>query len=248
MSVHWGSLTHADRDDQLSDLPEQGCQMMSNTSKPAPGGQSAGPYHVVVLLGGNSGEREISLQSGAAVCQPMASRGHRVTAVDPAETDLQAYDWANVDVCFLALHGTFGEDGQVQSLLEATGVPYTGSGRHASQLAFHKSAAKERFFQAHVPTPAYTLIHRGDSAERIDQLVRSFGFPLVVKPDAQGSSLGVTIVRTPEELPAALAACFCHDSFGLIEEYVDGSEWTLGIIDEEVLPLIQVQSGRDFYD
>ena len=209
---------------------------------------SRSSLRIVVLLGGDSAEREISLKSGAAVSQALAALGHQVIDVDPAETSLTTYDWQGVDVVFIALHGTFGEDGGVQEILENAGVPYTGSGPQASRLAFSKSAAKERFALQQVPTPAYVLIHESDTAERIRREAAAIGYPLVVKPDAQGSSLGVSIVRTPDDLAQALTQCFHYDSFGLLEAYVAGTEWTVGMIDDEPLPLIRIASDRGFFD
>jgi len=206
------------------------------------------PLTVAVLAGGTSAERSISLQSGAAVAAALAARGHKVRMVDPADVSIDDYPWAEVDMAFLALHGTFGEDGGVQRILERLGVAFTGSGSEASRLAFAKSAAKERFTQASVPTPEYSLIHETDSLERIDDLASRIGYPLVVKPDAQGSSIGVSIVTSLTGLHEAVDCCFCHDDFGLIERAIPGTEWTLGVIDEDPLPLIQITTPRGFYD
>jgi D-alanine-D-alanine ligase len=203
---------------------------------------------IAVLAGGESRERNISLESGDAVAKALSERGHIVTRIDPAQIDLATLDWSGFDVVFLALHGTFGEDGHTQQILEELGIPFTGSDSNVSRLAFSKSAAKERFVQNGVPTPSYVLIHVSDCASRIQQQALALGFPLVVKPDAQGSSLGVTIVRTPEELPQALARCFHFDAFGLIETAIDGTEWTLGMLDDMPLPLIQIETGRGFFD
>lgn len=209
---------------------------------------SRSSLRIVVLMGGDSAEREISLKSGAAVSVALSSLGHQVIDIDPAETSLTTYDWQGIDAVFIALHGTFGEDGGVQEILENAGVPYTGSDPQASRLAFSKSAAKERFALQDVPTAPYVLIHESDTAERIRREAVALGYPLVVKPDAQGSSLGVSIVRTPDDLAQALTQCFHYDSFGLLESYVAGTEWTVGLIDEEVLPLIRIGSDRGFFD
>src|SRR6267154_225551 len=155
---------------------------------------------VAVLSGGPSAERVISLKSGAAVSRALAEIGHTVCEIDPAITNLVEFDWAGFDVAFIALHGKFGEDGQVQQILEDANVPYTGSGVSASRLAFSKSAAKERFVQHQVPTAPYVLIHESDTPHRIVQQANQLGYPLVVKPDTQGSSLGVSIVRAAQEL------------------------------------------------
>ncbi|QDU12059.1 D-alanine--D-alanine ligase [Gimesia aquarii] len=205
-------------------------------------------FKLVVLAGGESAERTISLQSGESVARALTSRGHQVKTIDPSLIDLERYDWTNCDAVFIALHGTYGEDGTIQATLDRLGVPYSGCDASTSKLAFSKSASKERFIQCNVNTPSYVLIHESDNAQRIEQHARTMGYPLVVKPDAQGSSLGVTIVQTPEELPQALTRCFHYDSFGILESAIKGSEWTLSLVNDQVLPLIQIQTAREFFD
>jgi D-alanine-D-alanine ligase len=209
---------------------------------------NAAPWRIALLAGGDSDERVISLQSGSAVQAALASRGHVVVPIDPADVDLESLDWHQFDIAFLALHGRFGEDGQVQVILDRLGIPYTGSDANASRLAFSKSAAKERLSQFGVPTPPYVLIHYADDAERIRRMVAQVDYPLVVKPDSQGSSLGVTIVRREEDLAAALTHCFHYDSFGIVEQFIAGTEWTVGILDDLVLPPIQIATSREFFD
>jgi D-alanine-D-alanine ligase len=203
---------------------------------------------VAVLCGGPSAERTVSLKSGAAVAQALSELGHSVHEIDPAVVELADYDWSRFDVAFIALHGKFGEDGQVQQILEDALVPYTGSGVAASQTAFSKSASKERFLQHQVPTAPYALIHETDTPHRILREAARIGLPLVVKPDTQGSSLGVSIVRSLDEMPAALTRCFHYDSFGLLEQAISGLEWTVGMFDERALPPIRIETGRDFFD
>lgn len=203
---------------------------------------------VAVLAGGPSAERPISLQSGDNVRRALSERGHFASIIDPRETELKHVEWNQFDVAFLALHGTFGEDGQVQELLDGLGVPYTGSHAEASRLAFSKSAAKERFAQCGVPTPSYVLIHQADDAARIQKQATKLGFPLAVKPDKQGSSLGVGIVASSEELPRALTNCFHYDQFGVLERAIIGREWTVALLDDTPLPAIQIQPKRQFFD
>ena len=203
---------------------------------------------IAVLAGGDSDEREISLKSGLAVEAALSQAGHRVLQLDPAIVELSGIDWSQFDVAFIALHGRFGEDGQVQQILDEAGVSYTGSGAAASRLAFSKSAAKERFTQFGVATPRYLLIHYTDDTERILRKAAALGYPLVVKPDAQGSSLGISIVRSPEQLPAALKLCFQFDGFGLLEAMVEGTEWTVGLIDSQTFPAIKIETDREFFD
>jgi D-alanine-D-alanine ligase len=205
-------------------------------------------YRVAVLCGGDSDERSISLESGRCVAEGLRERGHEVSVVDPSVTPPEAAVFRDVDAAFLALHGRNGEDGTIQSVLDRMGVIFTGSGAEASRLAFSKSASKERFFQCGVPTPDYVLVHESDATQRCHELADRIGFPIVVKPDSQGSSLGVSIVRSPDGLPAALGRCFNYDSFALFERAVIGTEWTLPLFDDECLPLIQISTPREFFD
>lgn len=205
-------------------------------------------WRIAVLAGGDSDEREISLQSGSAVQQALTAKGHFAMHLDPSFVDVKGVDWRQFDVAFLALHGQFGEDGQVQRILEDAGVPYTGSDATASRLAFSKSAAKERFLQFGVPTPEYSLLHYSDEPARVERIAREIGYPLVIKPDCQGSSLGVTIVKSPEGVPAALKHCFHFDSFAVVERAILGTEWTVGLLDDLVMPPIQIETDREFFD
>lgn len=213
-----------------------------------PRNYSAPPWCLALLAGGDSDERPISLASGASVHSALSSRGHVVIPLDPAEIDLAGVDWSQFDAAFIALHGRYGEDGQVQQLLDEVGIPYTGSDAAASRLAFSKSAAKERFLQFGLPTPPYALIHYADDSARIERMVGVVGYPLVIKPDTQGSSLGVSIVREPRELPAALKRCFEYDAFAVVEQAIFGTEWTVGLLDDLVLPPLRIETPREFFD
>lgn len=210
--------------------------------------QNSNSLRVAVLAGGDSDEREVSLKSGMAVAAALSEKGHRVLHLDPAIVELTGVDWSQFDVAFIALHGRFGEDGQVQQILEEAGVRYTGSDALASHLAFSKSAAKERFLLHGVPTPAYELIHYNEDLDSIRRKASEIGYPLVVKPDTQGSSLGVSIVRSPDKLAAAIRLCFQLDAFGVIETMIEGTEWTVGLIDRQILPAIKIETNREFYD
>lgn len=203
---------------------------------------------ILLLAGGPSAERDVSLESGAAVATALRSRGHDVTGYDPRHGTLDGIDPDRFDVVFNALHGTFGEDGQVQSLLDDLGLPCTGSDADVSRLTMSKSATKEQLSSASLPTPAYALIEATESAESIRRKASVIGYPMVIKPDAEGSSLGVTIVPSDLELPGALSRCFHYGSLGLMESYIRGQEWTVGLIDDDVLPPIQIVSANEFYD
>src|SRR5690606_10056020 len=139
-------------------------------------------------------------------------------------------------------------DGQVQQLLAERQVAFTGSDAVASRLAFHKSATKECLILHGVPTPEYLVIHASDDRRRIHTAAAEFGYPLVVKPEAQGSSLGVSVVQSPGELETALRLCFQYDSFGLIERALRGTEWTVGVFNRQILPALQIETPRAFFD
>jgi len=197
--------------------------------------------NLTVMLGGPSAEREISLRSGAAVARALQSLGHTVHELDP-----RTPDWVlppGTDAVFLALHGTYGEDGTVQRQLDALGVPYTGCGAEASRLAFDKVLAKQCFIAAKVPTPAFRVI-QNDQAPLPDDLP----LPLVVKPARQGSSVGLQFVERAEDWPMALAGALRFDSEALVEEKIIGREMTVGILDGQPLPVVEVRPKRGSYD
>lgn len=206
------------------------------------------PLRVLLLAGGPSAEREVSLESGAAVARALRKLGHTVDEFDPQSGTLDGLNRENFDVAFIALHGTFGEDGQVQQLLEEINLPYTGSSASTSRMTMSKRATKQQLQSRSLPTPDCYPIHPHESAESIRKKASALGFPLVIKPDAEGSSLGVTIVPDAMQLPAALARCFQYGPDGLMETCIQGQEWTVGVIDDVVLPPVQIVSAREFYD
>src|SRR5262245_56891676 len=190
--------------------------------------------NITVMLGGPSAEREVSLVSGAAVARALRSLGHTVSELDP-----KTPDWilpADTDVVFLALHGTYGEDGAVQEQLEELSVPYTGCGPEASRLAFHKILTKQRCIAAGVPTARYLMVN---SCEAIWPL--GWQPPVVLKPVRQGSSVGLQFVDRVADWSAALAESFRFDSEVLLEEKIIGRETTVGILGDDALPVIEVQ-------
>lgn len=203
---------------------------------------------VAVLLGGKSAEREVSLKSGRAVAAALHAAGHRVCEIDPAVTNLAEHDWKGIDVAFLALHGTHGEDGSVQKLLEQAGISYTGSGPAASARAFSKLLAKQHFVQRGVPTAPWISLTRADTESTWSDCGRRLGWPLVVKPDQQGSSIGVTIVRSEEFLADAVRAAFELGNVCLLEQAIEGHEWTVGLLDSQPLPPIRIGTSRAFFD
>jgi len=210
-------------------------------------GESQG-YRIAVLSGGDSSEREVSLKSGAAVVAALRTLGHRVTPLDPSETRLDTVGWNSLDLAFLALHGAAGEDGTIQSQLEALGVPYTGSGPRVSQVAFSKLATKQVFLRTGVPTPPWQVVEPRLAQDELTAIARHLGFPLVVKPDQQGSSLGVSLVHDEHQLRPALELAFSFGPVVLLEQAILGDEWTVGLLDDHPLPPIRIAAAGTIFD
>jgi len=200
-------------------------------------------------MGGASAEREVSLRSGRAVAEALMEADHDVIPVLLGEgiDPLQALSEAQIDVAFLALHGRLGEDGCVQGMLEWLGIPYTGSSVLASALAMDKQKSKELFRLHNVPTPPYYRLDR-DSATDLDEVHGSFGFPVVVKPRREGSSLGVSIARNESELARAAEHAFAYDQHALVERHITGREVHVGILGDRVLGAIEVAPRSGFFD
>jgi D-alanine-D-alanine ligase len=198
-----------------------------------------------VLMGGLSAEREVSLNTGKGVLAALLEKGHDAVGIDwTPELDLVA-SLRGVGKVWLALHGTYGEDGCVQGLLEILKIPYTGSGVLASALAMDKVLSKEVFLRRGVPTPEYTVL--GPEADPV-AVTRPFGFPVVVKPSREGSTVGVTIVKGPGELAAAVELSRrCHGET-MVEHFVPGRELSVGVLDGEVLGTVEIRTNAAFYD
>ncbi len=198
---------------------------------------------VAVLFGGTSAEREVSLNSGSRVLAALQGQGIDVHAFDPATQtldDLKGYDRA-----FIALHGRHGEDGTIQGALEVMHIPYTGSGVLASALAMDKFRTKLMWQAAGLPVPEYALLNAdSDFAEIEEQL----GLPLFVKPAREGSSIGVTKVKERGALKAAYEEAARHDPLVIAEKGVMGGEYTVGIVGDEVLPIIKIVPATEWYD
>lgn len=194
-------------------------------------------------MGGPGSERQVSLASGNAVLKALLSVGVDAVGVDVTSTDRLDLP-PGTGLAFNLIHGTFGEDGQLQDLLDAIGIPYTGAGAASSRRAFDKNLAKQAFVAAGVPTPRSEILDFSDPARSTP----SFAPPLVVKPPREGSSVGVHIVHTPEQLPAALtdAASFGNDA--LIEEFISGRELTVGIVGDRAFPVVHIIPPEGVYD
>lgn len=198
-----------------------------------------------VLMGGLSSEREISLRTGKAVLSALQEAGYRAVDVDAGRDLPRRLHEEGIEVAFIALHGRYGEDGTVQGLLEILGIPYTGSGVMASSVAMDKVTTKKLLCYHGLPTPAFRVVRRGENAE---EAPAGCGFPLVVKPSREGSTIGVTIARDRKELAEGLGAAHELDEVALVEDYIAGQEVTVGVLDGEALPIIQVVPKGGFYD
>ena len=200
---------------------------------------------VAVLLGGKSAEREVSLKSGGMVLKALRARSVDAHPFDPNERDFAALVREHFERVFIALHGRFGEDGTVQGILEWLGVPYTGSGVLASALAMDKLRTK-RIWQAEgLPTPPYAVL---DKSSDLPAVAKKLGLPLMVKPASEGSSIGMSKVRKAGALDEAYALAANYDRVVIAEKFVDGTELTVGILGEQVLPIIKLETPREFYD
>ena len=196
---------------------------------------------IAVLMGGPGSERRISLASGNAVLQALRSLGLNAQAVDVTGTTLDLP--SGTDLAFNVIHGTFGEDGQLQEILERMGIPYTGAGVQSSRTAFDKNLAKAVFMAVGVPTPRAEIIDLSGGPR-----LPSFAAPFVVKPPREGSSVGVHIVRNSADAPAAMldAAQYGHEI--LVEEFIEGKELTVGILNDQALPVVHIAPRDGFYD
>ncbi len=194
--------------------------------------------HLVVLMGGPGSEREVSLRSGASVAAAFREGGYRTSAIEVADHDFVLPD--DTGLCVNMIHGTFGEDGELQALLEARGVPYTGEGVEGSRLAFDKKESKRCFERAGVPTARWEMLAAGQRP--------AFPLPVVVKAPREGSSVGVHIVRQPAEMDAALADCARLDREILVEEFVEGRELTVGVVGDQAMAVVEIRPHEGFYD
>jgi D-alanine-D-alanine ligase len=200
---------------------------------------------VGVMYGGSSSEREVSLDSGSAVLAALQSRDIDAIGWDPAEQDLTEFAAANFDRVWIALHGPGGEDGSVQGLLQLLNTPYTGSGVLASALAMDKIRSKRLFETAGISTPDYVVIDSsGDAKLAADE----FGFPLVIKPVGQGSSVAISKVFAADELQAAVDLALGFGGPALAERCIIGDESTVAVLQGQALPSVRIETPRVFYD
>jgi D-alanine-D-alanine ligase len=202
---------------------------------------------VVVLMGGESAEREVSLVSGNNILNALKRSGIDVEGLDTRDQTVEQLLKMNPDRAFIALHGAGGEDGTIQGLLEYMAIPYTGSGVTASGVTMDKSLCKLIWQSTGIPTPPFRLVNDLESAIHAMEF---FGFPICVKPVNDGSSLGVTKVTLPEQLANAFekACSYAYNKKIMIEPWIEGVEYTVGILGTESLPVIEIRTPRTFYD
>jgi len=196
------------------------------------------PKKIAVLMGGPGSERDVSLATGRGVSKALRSLGAEVVDVDVQDKDFELP--SDVDLAFLTIHGTFGEDGQLQRILESRGIAYTGEGVTASEIAFDKIRTKQKFQEHGVSTPVWEVIHPGQRP--------TFPLPIVVKAPRQGSTVGVVIVKDEGEIEPAISEAGKYGRELLIEKFVSGRELTIGILGDQALPILEIIPKGGFYD
>ncbi len=202
---------------------------------------------IAVLMGGNSAEREISLQSGEAVLNALRSQGFDAYSVDPQCYDIAQLKNDGFDLVFNILHGRGGEDGSMQGLLEQLKIPYTGCGVLASALAMDKMRSKLIWQACGLPVAKMVVVKDINSLDSI-AIQQQLGLPLMVKPSLEGSSVGLTKVKQINDLQAAVATALKHDETVIIEEWLDGEEFTVPILGDKILPAVKIVPANEFYD
>jgi len=201
---------------------------------------------IAVLMGGLSAEREISLKTGQAVLKALLENGCNAVAIDVGRDLPEQLLATEAEVAFICLHGRYGEDGTVQGLLEMMQIPYTGSGVMASSMVMDKVVTKQILLYHEISTPGFLVYRAGD--DRAEVLKRCRHFPLIVKPAREGSTIGISIVYDRVQLEAGLAEAMKHDDLILIEDFIQGDEVTVSVLNNEPLPIIKIVPKSGFYD
>ncbi len=205
---------------------------------------------IVLLAGGTSSEREVSLKGAKAVKEALERLGHKVVVLDPAKDLVEVAKKAKeFDCAFLVVHGPGGEDGTLQGFLDSLGLPYQGAGVLGSALAMHKGISKELYKLAGLPVPEGKLFEKKTPFEEIKEFAKKLEYPVVVKPATQGSSIGLSIVKEEKKLKEALEKVWELDKEFLVEKYLKGREITVGILDDKPLPVVEIiPEGAEFFD
>jgi len=203
---------------------------------------------IAVLMGGQSSERKISLRTGQAILKALQEKGYQAFPIDVGSDIAFRLKEEKVDIAFIALHGRLGEDGTIQGLLEVMGIPYTGSGVMASALSMNKVMSKKVFGFHEIPTPEFCYCDVAAlKGKKIDKCC-TIGFPMVVKPVEEGSTIGITIVRKKNELAGAVKKASAFGDTLLFERFIRGREVTVGVLDGRPLPVIEIAPREGFYD
>ena len=202
---------------------------------------------IAVLFGGVSAEREVSLNSGKSVFEALHSLGYNVEAIDTKEFPIEKLKEKGIQRVFNILHGGIGENGVLQGALEQLGIPYTGCGVMASAITLDKFRTKLLWNAVGLPTAAMEVVRRGQAVNS-DEIIAKLGLPLFVKPASEGSSVGVSKVKTAEQLLPAIEEALKFDSIVLVEENLAGAEYSVPVLDGEVLPAVQIIPDGEFYD
>jgi len=204
--------------------------------------------YIVVLMGGISPEREISLQSGKAIANALSRDNENVIKIIVNDDMVSELDNYKIDVAFIALHGYFGEDGGIQGVLESKGIPYTGSGISASRLAMNKVESKDAFRRNNILTPASFTASTVQSISDIIKSVKSLRLPVITKPVSNGSSIGIYIINEYKEIIDAIKHTGCYSEEILVEEWIAGRELTVSVLNEKALPVIEIKTATGVYD
>ena len=202
---------------------------------------------VAVLFGGESAEREVSLNSGKAVLEALQRQGVDAHAFDPKGQDVHLIAEQNFDRVFIVLHGRGGEDGSLQGALNYMGIPFTGSGAQGSAFAMDKVRSKYLFLGGNIPTAPFVVVHKGDNFDYAD-ILEKLNNRVMVKPANEGSSIGMSEAHSAEELQRAIEFAFEYDEEVLIEQWITGREVTVSIINNEAFPVIEMRTPHEFYD
>ncbi len=204
--------------------------------------------YIVVLMGGISPEREISLQSGKAVVDALSMDNKNVIKIIVNDDMVNELDNYKIDVAFVALHGYFGEDGGIQEVLETKGIPYTGSGTTASKLAMNKVESKDVFRRNNIPTPDYFTTSTVQSMSEITNSVKSLKLPVITKPVSNGSSIGIYIIKEYIEIIDAIKHTGRYSEEILVEECIEGRELAISVLNDKALPVIEIKTATGIYD
>ncbi len=204
------------------------------------------------MMGGPSSERDISLKSGRAVFEALKGAGCDAVALEISSADEQELvkllKSSGIQVAFIALHGRFGEDGAVQGILEKAGVPYTGSGVEASRIAINKISTQQLLKERGIPVPRFIILKKGQKIDAKEIFSALGGPPVVVKPEAEGSSIGISFVQEAEDLPKAVDEALKYSPSALVEQRIRGRELTVGVLGNRALPIVEIRTKEKFFD